>query len=141
MDVLRQVALFGVVYLFLMSWCMHYFFPKKIIAEMDDDLLLFFERKFRVLRNIALALLLLFPPFLGVAVEMLPKELKLGACSVGIIIALSSGFSFVEFRSYLSFIRNEKMTRDGAKTGTVEELDSLQSRGAEAGGGSEESDD
>ena len=118
MDVLRQVALFGVIYLFLISWCMHHFFPKKIIVDMDDNLLLFFEGKFRVLRNIALALLLLFPPFLGVIVEMLPEELKLSACSVGIIIALSSGFSFVEFRSYLSFILDEKMSRDGVKTRT-----------------------
>jgi len=111
MDVLRQVALFSVIYLFSISGCFHFLFPKKIIKELSNEMLLFFELKVRSFRNITLGFLLLFPLLLGILVEIMPSELKLHVCSAGVFIALSTGFLFAESKSYLSFILNEKNER------------------------------
>jgi Na+/H+ antiporter NhaD/arsenite permease-like protein len=114
MDALRQIAFFSVVYLFFAFWCMQYLFPKKKVVNVNDDLLSLFERRFELLRNIAFGMLILFPLFLGIVVEVLPQQFKLSACSVGVVVALSAGFSFVEFRSYLTVIRAEKQSRASA---------------------------
>ena len=111
MDSLRLIAFFTIIYLFLINRCMNYFFPKNVMNNFDDSLLTFFEKKFRTLQKVTLFILIIFPVLYGVLFKFISRELREPTIIIGVIIALTTSFFFVEFKSYVTAIEREKDER------------------------------
>jgi len=101
------------------TWCLQYIFPKRIIARLDHDTLCFLRRRLRILRNLALALIVLHPPLFTVVFEIVPSKAKLIVCTIGIISALPIGFALAVSTFYLSYIRRAEIGRSGQNRGRL----------------------
>ena len=119
MDVLRRVSILGIIYLMFATWCLQYIFPKMIIARLDHDTLCFLRRRLRILRNLALALIVLHPPLFTVVFEIVPSKEKMIICTIGIILAFSIGSTLAETSFYLSYIRRAEIGRSGQNRGRL----------------------
>ena len=77
----------------------------------DDSLLTSFEKKFRTLQKVTLFILVIFPVLYGVMFKFISRELREPTIIIGVIIALTTSFFFVEFKSYVRAIEREKDDR------------------------------